>query len=238
MYTPPMNKRVYEAVKVTVADKGHGVALDGRPLKTPARSKFRVPTEALASAVAAEWSAQEERIDPRSMPMTALACTALDLIVPRRGEVVAELAGYGASDALCYQVDRPDALVERQEAVWRPLLDWAAAELGAPLRVTTSMMAADQPGEALAALRRSVEDHDDFTLCALSTAVKASGSLVVGLALSRGRLDAEGAFGAGELHETYQIELWGEDPEATRRRDFLRADLAAAERFLAILRDG
>ncbi|MDJ0610246.1 MAG: ATP12 family protein [Kiloniellales bacterium] len=238
MYTPPLTKRVYEAVTVTAADTGHGVALDGRVLRTPARSEFRVPTEALASAVAAEWSAQQERIEPKSMPMTALACTALDLIVPRRSEVVAELAGYGGSDALCYQVERPDALVERQEAVWRPLLDWAAAELGAPLRITTGMMAADQPDEALAALRRSVEDHDDFALCALSTAVKAAGSLVVGLALSRGRLDAEGAFGAGELHETYQIEQWGEDPEATRRRDSVRADLAAAERFLAILRDG
>ena len=238
MYTPQIGQRIYQEVAVAEREGGFGVTLDGRPLRTPGKAVLAVPVGALAEAVAAEWSAQEAQIDPKTMPLTALTCTALDLVVPRRAEVVGELAGYGASDALCYQVDRPDVLVARQEAVWRPLLDWATEELDAKLHVTTGMLAVAQPEVALEALYKAVEAHDDLALCALANAIKASGSLVVGLALSRGRLDAEGAFQAGELHESYQIELWGEDADSTRRRDSVRADLAAAERFLALIGSG
>lgn len=238
MYIPQIGKRIYQDVAVRREDEGFGVTLDGRVLRTPGKAVLAVPAAPLAEAVAAEWSAQEAQIDPKTMPLTALTCTALDLVVPRRAEVVEELAGYGASDALCYQADQPRVLVERQAALWQPLLDWAEAELEAALQTTTGMVATDQSEPALAALRRAVEAHDDLALTALTTAVKAAGSLVVGLALSRGELDAGGAFEAGELHETYQIEKWGEDAEATRRRDAVRADLAAAERFLALLRAG
>ena len=129
----------------------------------------------------------------------------------------------------------PD-LVARQDATWQPLLDWAALALDASLTATTGILLVDQPESALAALGRAVAAHDDLELAALASAVKASGSLVIALALSHGRIDPEGAFQAAELHESHQIDRWGDDPEAERRRASVRVDLDAAGLFLTLLR--
>ncbi|MBI3451892.1 MAG: ATPase, partial [Rhodospirillales bacterium] len=104
----------------------------------------------------------------------------------------------------------------------------------APLAVTSGIAACSQPEASLAALERRLAGFDDGRLAALAVAVEATGSLVVGLALVAGRLDAVGAFAAAELDATYQIEKWGEDAEATQRRAGVRADLDAAARFLAL----
>lgn len=233
-------KRVYKQVSAGPAPEelgaGFVVRLDGRLLKTPAKAPLVVPHEGVARAVAAEWDAQEEEVRPREMPMMALATTALDLIGPRRAEVLRELSAYGETDLLCYRAERPDSLVARQREIWQPLVDWAALTLDAPLVVTTGILHAEQPADALAAIERAVEAHDDLALAALSSATKASASIVIALALSRQRLDAAEAFEAAELDESYQMELWGEDEEALRRRASVRADLEAAERFLEILR--
>jgi chaperone required for assembly of F1-ATPase len=233
-------KRIYKAVTVehAPAELGEGfvVRLDGRLLKTPAKAPLVLSHEGVARSVAAEWDAQTDQVRPREMPMMALAATALDLMRPNRSTVVRELAAYGETDLLCHRAERPDNLVERQRDSWQPLVDWAALTLDAPLAVTAGVLPAAQPPDALAAIERAVEAHDDLALAALSSATKASGSVVIALALSHRRLDAAAAFEAAELDETYQMELWGEDEEALRRRAIVRADLEAAERFLAILR--
>ena len=233
-------KRVYQTVlaEPAPADLGAGflVRLDGRPLRSPAKAVLLLPSEPLARAVAEEWDAQEAEIRPAEMPLTALATTAIDLVVPHRAQVIDELAAYAETDLVCYHAERPPALVARQKAAWLPLVDWAALTLDAPLKVTQGILPAAQPPEALAALRSAVAALDDHDLTALSSATKAAASLVIGLALSRGRLTAEQAFEAAELDESYQMELWGEDAEALERRAAILADLEAAERFMALLR--
>lgn len=228
-------KRVYKAVTAAPVAGGGQVLLDDRPLRTPGKVPLVTPAAALAEAIADEWRSQGEAIDPASMPLTALACTAIDLVGARRQEVVAELAEFGAHELLCYRAHHPSALVERQMAAWQPLLDWAALRLDAPLLVTTGVVAVEQPRDALLALRRAVERYDDWHLAGLALAVQVSGSLVIGLALAEERLDAAGAFAAAELDESFMLERWGEDPEASRRRAGLQAELAAAERFLRLL---
>lgn len=228
-------KRFYQQAEAVEADGGFTVALDGKQLRTPARSALALPSRSLAEALAAEWVAQEGTVKPETMALTSLVYTALDIVRPRRAEVMAELAAYGETDLVCYRVERPDPLVARQHAVWQPLLDWAALELDAPLVATSGLLMQPQPPAALTALGRAVERHDDLALAGLDAAVKTSGSLVIGLALSAGRLDPMGAFEAAELHETYQIEAWGEDPDAAKRRANVRAEIEAAKRFLTLL---
>ena len=235
MFVSGKIKRFYKEAEAVEAEGGFTVALDGKQLRSPARSALALPSRSLAEALAAEWAAQGETLDPKAMALTSLAYTALDIVRPRRAEVVAELAAYGETDLVCYRVERPDVLVARQQAVWQPLLDWAALELNAPLVATSGLLMQPQPPEALAALGRAVERHDDLALAGLDAAVKTSGSLVIGLALSADRLDPTGAFEAAELHETYQIEAWGEDQDATKRRDKVRAEIEAANRFLTLL---
>lgn len=230
-------KRFYKAAAAAAQGAAFQVQLDGRPVKTPARATLALPSLALAEAIAAEWDGQPEEIDPKAMPLMSLACTGLDLIAPRRQAAVDELADYGGTDLLCYRVEDPAELRRRQEAHWGPLLAWAGQALEAPLSVTTEIAVRPQPEDALRALRRAVAAHDDLALSGLGTAVRVSGSLVAGLALSHGRIDAAEAFEVAELDATYQMELWGEDREALDRRAALKAELEAAERFLKLSRD-
>jgi len=228
-------KRVYREVAIRPAAGGWGVALDGRPLRTPAKRELSVPSERLAAAIAAEWDAQDPDIRPETMKLTQLAATAIDRTAERRNEIVAEVANYAATDLVCYRAEHPPALAARQEAMWQPLLDWAAGRYDAGLAVTAGIVPMAQSPASLRAFAAAVAALDDLRLTALQAATAACGSLVISLALLEGRLDAEAAFAASQLEETFQIEAWGEDAEATARRQTLAADIAAAARFLQLL---
>lgn len=231
-------KRFYKAAAAepAAAPDVFRIALDGRPVRTPAKAVLEVPRPAFAEAVAEEWGRQGATIDQRTMPLTAYACTAIDLVAGKRGQVVAEVAAYGEHDLLCYRAGAPADLAARQQAEWQPLLDWAALTFDAPLKVTSGVVSVGQAPAAVRALRGAVEALDDFELTVLSSAVSAAGSLVIGLALRAGRLDAEAAFEAALLDELYQAERWGDDLEAVRRREAIKADLGAAARAFALLR--
>lgn len=237
MTTATPMKRFYQEARAAACEGGFAVQLDGREVRTPGKAMLVLPSAGLAEAVAGEWAAQGERIEPATMPLMSLACTAIDQVAPNRGAVIGELLDYAGSDLLCYRAEHPEALVARQAEVWQPLLDWAARDLDAPLRATCGIRHEPQPEDALAALRRAAEVLDDLSLAALDYATRASGSLIIALALHRGRLGAEDAFEAAELDATFQIELWGDDPEATRRRAAVRADLGAARRLIELVPD-
>ncbi len=231
---PAGAKRFYEAVAVAEAEGGFAVTLDGRPIKTPAGAKLILPGRPLAQAVADEWAAQGEFIEPAAMPLTGLANTAIDRAVGQRRVVVAEILRYARADLLCYRVAQPPDLAARQAADWQPLLDWAAEVYGARLAVTTGVVPISQPAAVLTALGDAVEGLDDVQLTALGCIVPATGSLVVGLALVAGRIDAEEASAVSQLDEAFQSELWGEDAEAAGRLGRLKDDIRAAAEFLKL----
>ena len=171
-----------------------------------------------------------------SMPLTRFANTALDIVSERRDEVVAEIAGYGETDLVCYRVERPDELRRRQEAAWDPLVDWIEEESGVRLEVTTGLISAPQPLEAVEALCARVTAFDDFMLAAFQRATGALGSVVLALAMTAGRIDVEEAWAASNVDESYQSERWGEDGEAREAREVLRSELLAADRFIRLCR--
>jgi len=229
-------KRFYKAVAVAAEGDGFGVRLDGKPLRTPAKLPLTVPTRALAEGIAAEWQAQGEHVIPRTMPLTQLASTAIDGVVKNRAAVVEAAAAYAGTELLCYRADHPQALAERQAALWQPLLDWACVRFDAALEPTTGILHRPQPEAALAACRQAVESLDDWQLTALQNTLGITGSLVVALALLHRHLTAAEAFAVSQVDESWQIEQWGEDAEAMQRRQALLADLVATERFLDLLR--
>ena len=231
-------KRFYRSVAVEAADEGFGVTLDGKPLKTPAGKRLSVPSAALAGALAGEWSAQGESIVPASMPLTQLASTALDRMPLTRGQVLGYVSGFGASDLLCYRAESPSDLAALQMARWQPWLHWAEHHLGAALAVTEGVVPVTQKAESLAALRRRVEAGDDWVLTALQSLAPCLGSLVLALAVTEGKLEAEAAFELSRLEEAFQNERWGADSEAKHRNDGLRREVAAAARMLDLLREG
>lgn len=228
-------KRFYKSAAPARIDAGHQIHLDGRPVNTPAKARLVVPNAALAAALAEEWNAQAETVDPDAMPLTQLANTTIDRVSHQRDAVRSGLLAYAETDLLCYRAEQPAALVERQNAVWQPLLDWAALEFDAPLTVTQGVLPARQPQASLDALAGTIAGCDDFHLAALSHAAALQGSVVLALALWKARITAAEAFDAAHLDDLYQQEVWGADSEATARLDRLRADLAATDRFLRLI---
>lgn len=230
--------RFYKTAGVVQGDDGFSVVLDGRPIRSPARQLVQVPTRELAQAIADEWDAQGEKIDTRTMPMMRMAGTAIDDLAGMRDLTADAVAKYAATDMVCFWAAEPERLIERQQAIWQPLLDWLELQFDARLIVTSAIHAQDQPQTALDALRAHVMALDNFLLVPLSVATGTAGSLVIGLALVHGRIDAVQAFDAAQLDETFQIEQWGEDDEATHRRAGIRAEFVAVERFCRAVRDG
>ena len=198
---------------------------------------MHLPSRALAEAIAAEWRQQGERIRPTEMPLGQFANTALDRVAPEPMAVVEGLLIFAATDLVCYRAEAPEALVERQQQLWQPLLDWLEGRHGVMLAVYRGVLPRPQPEDAIQKLSRDLAALDPFTLTALDAATRTAGSLVVGLALVEGRLTPEEAFAISQLDETFQIERWGEDGEAADRRRSIKDEFDLIHRFLLLLQE-
>jgi chaperone required for assembly of F1-ATPase len=225
-------RRFYSEVKGAQSGDGFLVMLDGKSVRTPLGRTLSLPNAALAEAIAEEWRSQGDTIRPESMPLTQLASTALDRVIPNRAAIIGQLIQYAKTDLLCYRAETPRDLVARQEREWQPLVDWVTMTFDVELCVTRGIIPVEQPATSLATLAEVLARYDDMRLTALQSAVAAMGSVLLGLALVEGRLGAEEAFAASQLDESYQIELWGEDAEAAKAREALRNDIAAAAQFI------
>jgi chaperone required for assembly of F1-ATPase len=214
---------------------GWGVTLDRRPVNTPGRVPLKLPGGALAHAVADEWNAVADTIDPRAMPLTGLANAAIDRIAPNSAQFAAGLAAYAASDLVCYRATDPAALIDRQEEAWDPPLAWAQARYDVRFQVTRGVMHVDQPPATVLRLGAAVAAMDAFHLAALSPLVTTTGSLVLALWLAEGGADADTVWSAATVDEDWQEERWGKDSLAEQARAARRADFDAGVRMLGLL---
>ncbi len=217
---------------------GVAVLLDERILKTPAGRDLVVPTPALADAIAAEWNALGERIDPVRLPLTALANTAIDVAGPRRAEILATLRGFAETDMLCYRAESPDELVRRQRELWDPPLAALAECSGARLLVHAGLLPRPQPPEALERIAATLETLDDWRLAVVQAVAGATHSLALALVHAFGAIARDDLVAAAHLDETFQNERWGIDEQARRRRRAIEEELHAADRFLSLLGTG
>lgn len=233
----PKPKRFYETVTFDSDRHGHRILLDGRPVRTPAKNLLVLPENPLAAAVSAEWDAQGDQIEPDSMPLTRLANTTIDRVVPRLEDVVAEIVDYGASDLLCYRAAEPERLIVRQAETWDPILDWAASDLDVNLAVTQGLVHHDQPEAVFDALRAAAGAFGGFALTGVHNMTTLTGSAILALAVSRGRLTPEEAWRAAHIDEDWQIEQWGKDGEAEERRNRRWTEMAASARFCDLCRN-
>lgn len=218
---------------MAAADDGFHVALDDRPLRTPAGTALVLPTAALADLVRREWDEAPDPPDFAAMTATRLAATAHDRVAPDPGATIDDLLAHAEADALCYRAEAPEELVRRQRALWTPLLDWAATRLDAPLIAHDGVMPAPQPVAAVAALGLALRAVDPFQLVAIAEAARVTGSLVLALAMAAGRIDASQAFEAAMVEELFQAERWGADAEADARRRALADEVRAIAAFLS-----
>jgi chaperone required for assembly of F1-ATPase len=233
-------KRFWDTATIEPSAEGYAILLDGKLMHLPGGAVLRVGAEPLARAIADEWQiAGGEKGGAMSFadtPLTGITGTAQQRIAPDPAPTIDAIARYAESDLLCYRAEAPEALVHRQAREWQPWLDWAALTYDAPLRITRGIAYVQQHRDSVAALRRAVAARDVLGLAALGVAVPALGSLVLGLALADGRLDARTAHSLGCLDELFQAEAWGEDAEATVRRRAVANDIGVAARVLELTR--
>lgn len=228
-------KRFWKEVAVVADDGGWGIALDGRPVRTPQRAPLAVASIALAEAVAAEWRDVSETIDPAAMPMTGLTNAAIDLATPDLVAFAAPVAAYAESDLFCYRDARDAALQAEQAAAWNPLLAWAEARYGIEFTLTQGVLPVDQPDATITVLQDAVLAQDAWRITALTPLVTIGGSLVAGLALLENALDADALWEAVSLDDLYQERRWGADSEAQKARAAHKRDWDNAARFLTLL---
>ncbi|MCC6719627.1 MAG: chaperone, ATP12 [Acetobacteraceae bacterium] len=231
-------KRFWDTATAAPAGDAWHVLLDGKPMRLPGGAPLLLATPALANAIAAEWQraggARGGEMSFADTPLTRIAGTAQERVAPQAQAVALEIARYAESDLLCYRADEPDALVQRQAEQWQPWLDWAETRYGARLLVTTGVMHRPQPAESLARLAAAVAALPIPALAALGIVVPATGSLVLGLALAEGALDAATATRAAQLDELFQSEIWGVEWESAERRARVAAEIALMARYLAL----
>ena len=213
----------------------HAVTLDGRTVKTPKKAALAVPGKPLADTIAAEWEAQTDVIDPRTMPLTRLANSIIDGVVGAEDDIRADLLKYGGNDLLCYRAEGPQNLVQRQGEAWDPILGWARSTLGARLVLTEGVMPVAQPDYALTGISAALDGLDAWQLAGVHTITTLTGSILLALAHTRGKLTADELWNAAHVDEDWQIEQWGEDTEAAERRKYRRGEMNSASRLLGLI---
>jgi chaperone required for assembly of F1-ATPase len=225
-------RRFYNEVTLRDDPAGFAVALDGRPIKTPARRALAAPCRPLGEAIAAEWRAQTEFIDPAAMPMTRLANTIIDGVAAAHDEVAGDIVKYLGSDLVCYRAATPKALVARQSLHWDPILAWAKAVLGAAFATVQGITHVRQSEDTIAHACAAIP-HDPWRLGAMHAVTTLTGSALIALALARGDIGLDAAWTAAHVDEDWNMELWGRDELGLKRRAYRFAEMEAAAKVLA-----
>lgn len=230
----PRRKRFYAGAGVAETPAGFAVTLDGKPIRTPSGRQVVAPVRQIAEAIAAEWEAQQETINPLTMPLTRFANSVVEAVVDRVDAVADDVAKYLGSDLLFYRAGHPEALVAREAAHWDPVVFWAADTLGAHFILAEGIVHVRQPDSAVAAARAALPD-DPWSISALHVVTTLTGSALLALALIRGVLDQDQVWAAAHVDEDWNIEKWGVDEEVAARRAARLVDFRAAAGILRAL---
>ena len=230
---PQLRKRFYQRAHVGDAAP-FAILLDDRPVRTPAGNALALPSRALGEAVAAEWDAQQERIDPAVMPLTRLVNSVIDGVAMAPAPVAEEVVRYLGSDLVCYRADTPAGLVARQARHWDPILGWARDTLGARFVLAEGVMFAAQPDHAIVAASAAIPS-DPWRLGAVNVITTLTGSALIALALSQGRLTVDDAWTAAHVDEDWNMSQWGRDELALDRRAKRFAEMQAAGQVLLLV---
>ena len=229
-------KRFYKDVSVAPADGGWRVLLDGRGIKTAAGAPQIVPTQALAEALAQEWAAQGETLDPAAFLLRDLADFAIDAGAVE--DVAHSLLPYAETDTLCYRADPDEPLHRRQLEVWEPVLKQAEARFGVQFTRVSGIVHKPQPPATLARLALELQAKGPFALAALRMLSSLAASLIVALLAIEPGSDIRALWDAASLEEEWQAELWGREWEAEERRARRFEAFALAARFSTLSQAG
>jgi chaperone required for assembly of F1-ATPase len=236
-----LSRRFYKEVTVQQRDGTFILLLDGRTAKSPGGNQLALPCSAATRALADEWSAQGETIDPAAMPLTRIVNSAIDGVALRLGATVDEIARYAGADLVCYRAAGPRMLIEAQAAARDPILAFAREKFGAHFICTEGVVFIEQSELACAAVKEAVKciansgPAVSFAVAALQVMTTLTGSVLLALAVAHGAHTPAEAWVAAHVDEDFEMRAWGEDAEALQRRARQWREMeAAAHLFQAV----
>lgn len=230
-----LRARFYKEAAVSEAADGFHVLLDGRAVRTPARQHLAAPTRALAEAISVEWRAQQDAVDPATMPLTRLANSIIDGVAVQPQPVREEVEKYLGTDLLFYRAEGPEGLLASQAKHWDPLIEWARDQHGARFVMAQGVTYAQQPAEAMAAMAKIIPS-DPWPLGAVNVITTLTGSALIALALAAGKVTVDEAWAIAHVDEEWNMKTWGRDEMVMQRLNYRRLDMDAAAEVLRLSR--
>ncbi|CAA6657061.1 unnamed protein product [Spirodela intermedia] len=178
-----VGKRFYQEVTTRMADDDNGwtVMLDYRTLKSPSKRPLKIPSLALAKAIAAEWEyqalhdASDEAClhSPERVPLT-------------RAKIIEHLMKKFHQDLVfCRSPGDSDltrGVLEKQIENLDPLLEWLESEFGFKPVVHSCFFGGKQADGLVGAIENMLKTTTDCELAAID-ALAAAHSLVIPLGL-------------------------------------------------------
>lgn len=228
-----LRARFYKDAAVSEAEGGFHVLLDGRAVRTPARRPLAAPTHVLAEAISVEWRAQQDAVDPATMPLTRLANSIIDGVAAQPQPVREEIEKYLGTDLLFYRAENPEGLLASQAKHWDPLIEWARDQHGARFVMAQGVTYAQQPAEAMAAMAKIIPS-DPWPLGAVNVITTLTGSALVALALAAGKVTVDEAWAIAHVDEEWNMKTWGRDEMVLQRLNYRRLDMDAAAEVLRL----
>ena len=229
--TPSFKKRFWKDARVVDLNDGYVVELDGRVIRTPSKALLKVDFRKIADQIAFEWMAQEEIVNPATMPNTRMANSVIDKIMVNKEAVIEMLSDYSGSDLLCYRAVSPQGLISQQNEIWNPILEWSKDVFLAPMVTTAGVMHIKQNNNSMNIYRNELKKMNLYQLAGMHDLITISGSFVIAMALISNHLNISDAWHAATVDERWQEMQWGIDDEASEALEKKRKDFEFAYKF-------
>ncbi|MEE2746576.1 MAG: ATP12 family protein [Pseudomonadota bacterium] len=220
-------------LSVNAVVDGFSVSDDG-PIFTPNKNILLVSSRQLADALIVELK-KAAKSGGEKTPIYSFVCLSIDHTRPNRQILNRFAFEYAGNDLLYYRVDKPNELIDRQNQIWHPLIEWAESYLGSSFFVTRGVMPINQSEKTLKALKNKIYSLSDLEMTVLISIIKVSGSLITALAMLNQHISSIDAANVCLLDELFQMERWGADEITINKHKEIKRELDNAEALIELL---
>ena len=212
------------------------VRLDDKILKTPMKKDLRFLNYQIATETSKEWDIEGTIINTDGMIFYGLVSTAIDKISKNRNLFINQILSFVDTDLICYRADAPNELVQLQNQKWDPIISMIEKYTGFSLETFTGIMPSKQEKGVHLKVKQLVNQFSDLEISALHRITNVTGSVFLSLCILKGDLYKNHAFELSFLDELWQAENWGDEEEASKKRDNISLELNRLIYFVDCLR--
>ena len=203
-------------LEIMQSDSVYHVRADDKSLLTPKQHEAILPCLQMAQQLQQEAKKWHNHKQP-DYQLWPRICYVLDYLAndsESQKKLNDKITDYANHDLLCYRVQHPPALVEREQKQWQKWLDWAQETHDIHLQTTDAILHISQKAESLQKVSALVDSKNIYCQAGLLELIEILGSVILALAMIDGLEKSDDThidsiFNASLLHENYQAEKWG-----------------------------